>query len=180
MASRSSAPSDVLFRRRRAALGRLAVLPFLLAACGREAHPKLTPGTPLPSLALPGLDGTVQALGGARRPAVINFWATWCPPCRAEMGGLERLHRRFAAAGLLVQGVSADTDANLVREYLLREGVGFPILMDPAGKRAREALGIGLFPTTLLVRRDGVVAEVAVGERDWDAGPAHEAVRALL
>ncbi|HZX30474.1 MAG TPA: TlpA disulfide reductase family protein [Rhodocyclaceae bacterium] len=180
MASRSSAPSDPGGVGRRAALGRLAVLPWLLAACGREAESKLAAGQPLPALTLSGLDGPEQALGGAGRPAVINFWATWCPPCRAEMGGLERLHRRYSAAGLAVQGVAVDTDANLVREYRLREGIGFPILMDPAGKRARAALGIGLFPTTLLVRRDGVVAEVVVGERDWDAGPAHDAVRALL
>lgn len=166
---------------RRAALGCLGVLPFLLTACGRDARaPALASGRPLPTVAIPDLEGLPRALGEAGRPSLINFWATWCPPCRAEMGGLERLHREFGGAGLVVQGVSVDTDANLVREFILQQGIGFPILLDHDGRVTQGTLGVRIFPTTLLVRRDGSIAEVVVGERDWDGAAAHDSARALL
>lgn len=179
--SRSSGLTEPGLARRREALRRLGALPLLLTACGRDAAaPILTAGAPLPALDLPDLQGRRVRLGGPGQPLILNFWATWCPPCRAEMGGLDRLHRALGAAGLRVVGVSVDRDANLVREYVLQEGLAFPILWDRAGEVAQAALGVRAFPTTALVGRDGVIAEVLLGERDWDAGPARERVQALL
>ncbi|HJW27309.1 MAG TPA: TlpA disulfide reductase family protein [Rhodocyclaceae bacterium] len=181
MGSRSSGLTEPGPSRRREALRRLAALPFVLSACGRDAAtPALVAGATLPVLDLPDLHGRRVRLGGPGQPLVLNFWATWCPPCRAEMGGLDRLHRALGAASLRVVGVSVDRDLNLVREYVLQEGLAFPILWDRAGEAVQAALGVRAFPTTALVRRDGLIAEVLLGERDWDAGPARERVQALL
>lgn len=129
---------------------------------------------------LPDLAGRMVNLGGREEPLLLNFWATWCPPCRAEMGGLDRLYRRWHGAGLAMFGISIDEDANLVREFILQTGITFPVLHDRSGVLAQDALALHSFPTTILVARDGVVAEVAIGERRWDVSPAEDAVRTLL
>lgn len=134
----------------------------------------------MPGLELPDLEGRMVRLDGLGKPLLLNFWATWCPPCRAEMAGLDRLHRSLGAAGLVVFGASVDDDANLVREFILQQGIGFPMVWDRAGKMAKMTLGIRGFPTTLLVRRDGVIADVVTGQRDWDGAPARGTVQALL
>ena len=131
-------------------------------------------------LELPGLDGRVVRAGGPGRPALLNFWATWCSPCRAEMGGLDRLYREFGNAGLAIAGISVDSDANLVREFLLQQGIGFPVLWDRGGEVSKKALEVRVFPTTVLVRRDGIIADVVLGERAWNESPARDWVRALL
>lgn len=180
MGSQSKSPIDPV--RRRVVLGWMGALPFLLAACGRAAETSpLAVGKPMPALELPGLDGRMVRVGDSPgRPLVLNFWATWCPPCRAEMGGLDRLHREFGEAGLGVFGISVDSDPNLVREFILQQRIVFPILWDRAGDLTQGALRVGAFPTTVLVRRDGSIADVLLGERNWDASPARDAVRALL
>lgn len=149
-----------------------------LAACGRDRTPPATAaGRPLPALSLPGLDGGSQALAG---PCIVNFWATWCPPCRAEMASLNRLHRDFAGRGLVVLGVSVDTDLNLVREYQRSQALDFAILLDPGARLAKVEFAVAAFPTSWLVDRDGRCREVWIGERDWDAPATRAAVTALL
>ena len=96
------------------------------------------------------------------------------------MASLNRLYGRFSARGLGVFGVSVDADLHLVREYLLKEPLDFPILLDPGAKAATDKFGIGGIPTTLLVDRQGLVRESWVGERDWDAPPVQAAVATLL
>lgn len=131
----------------------------------------------MPALSLPGLDGARLVLGG---PCLINFWATWCPPCRAEMAALNRVHRDFAASGLAVLGIAVDEDLNLVREYLRSQALEFPILLDPGARLAKSEFGVEGFPTTWLVDRNGHCREIWVGERDWDASGVRAAVAALL
>lgn len=165
---------------RRRALRALAALPWLAAACGRDATvARLAAGHALPDIELPDLDGRMRRLGPGQ-PMLINFWATWCPPCRAEMASLERLHQALGPAGLAVYAISVDEDLNLVREFVLQQRLGFPVLHDRGRGVTEERLGIRVFPTTLLVRRGGAVAEVVLGERTWDAPPSRDAARALL
>lgn len=111
---------------------------------------------------------------------LVNFWATWCRPCRAEMPALDALYRESRARGLEVLAVSVDADLQLVREFVLQTGVTFPVLFDRGGEATRRELSIAAFPTTLLVGRNGLVGEVVVGAREWDRGTARAAVEALL
>ena len=156
---------------------------MVLTACdqgGRGGVSSGRDGLPLPAVDLLALDGSSYRLAPGIGPCLINFWATWCPPCRAEMASLNRLYGRFSARGLAVFGVSVDEDLHLVREYLLKEPLDFSILLDPGAKAATGKFGIGGFPTTLLVDRQGLVRESWVGERDWDALPVQSAVATLI
>jgi peroxiredoxin len=147
-----------------------------LAGCG-ERKPFAAVGKPFPGFRQVDIDGRlVDSAVYAGQPLVLNFWATWCPPCRSEMPDLEIVHRGYAARGMRVFGFSIDDDANPVREFRLRTGVSFPLLID-AGRKFATALGVTSFPTTFLVARDGRVTEVLVGPRPW---PEYPGIAALL
>lgn len=174
--SKNSSEGGGLSRR---AFCRGAILaPLWLAGCRREAgDSREMRGRRLPDLSLPGLDGARHALAG---PCLLNFWATWCPPCRAEMASLNRLHRDFAGRGLRVLGVAVDEDLNLVREYQRSQALDFPILLDPGAHLAKSEFAVPGFPTSWLVDRDGRCREIWVGERDWDVPGNRAAIAALL
>lgn len=166
---------------RRSVLRLLGAMPWFLTACGREpVRPGLAAGAIMAGFGLPDLGGQMIEVVPGRQPMLINFWATWCLPCRAEMGSLDRLHAELGGAGLAVYGVSVDEDINLVREFVLQNRVEIPILHDRSGTITQNRLGVRAFPTTVLVRRSAVVADVVVGARAWDEPPMLAAARTLL
>jgi thiol-disulfide isomerase/thioredoxin len=125
-------------------------------------------GSRLPPLSYTYLDGRKgTAADFAGKALVVNFWATWCAPCRAEMASLQQLSDAFAASDLVVLGLSADEDANLVREFILRHGIRFKVGMDDRSPGMRRLLGVTALPTTLLVDADGRIAAIVTGQRDW-------------
>ncbi|RMD78019.1 MAG: TlpA family protein disulfide reductase [Gammaproteobacteria bacterium] len=136
---------------------------------------------PAPPFRLPRLGGGEAALEAYRgRVVLINFWATWCRGCAAEMPALERLWRRYRERGLVVLGVSADRgDPGVVRAFLRRLPVSFPILLDRDGA-VRRRYEVWALPFTYLVGRDGRLRARAVGERDWDGPAARAVIEALL
>ena len=95
------------------------------------------------------------------------------------MASLNRLFNDYRTKGLGVFAISVDDDIHLVREFLLQLPLSFPILLDPGGKRARKDYGIIVYPTTFLVARNGVVNDIWVGERNWDASAVRVACNAL-
>ncbi|MBL8494887.1 MAG: TlpA family protein disulfide reductase [Rhodocyclaceae bacterium] len=113
------------------------------------------------------------------RPLVVNVWASWCGPCRAEMPSLERLSRN-GAERVRVIGVSTDDDPNLAREFLLRTGVSFPNFQDLDQKLEREVFGAAAIPLTLVVDADGRVLERVLGARDWDSPQSRDLIERLL
>ena len=150
----------------------LAFLLLLTAACDR-AGSTATPaagaaseGAPAPALAAPRLDGTPFDLAGARGKVVlVDFWASWCEPCRRELPALEALHREHAAAGLVVVGVSMDEQRGDA-EAFLREQIelSFPIVYD-ADRSLGKAWSPPKMPTVFLIERDGTIARVFAGEK---------------
>ena len=124
-------------------------------------------------LALPSLEG------GAAFPhgeiLLVNYWATWCAPCRGEMAGLERLARRLAPR-VRVVGVTVDEDLFLAREWLRRERVTFANFADPGMRATRGRLAIDALPQTFLVAADGRILELARGARDWDREEIADAI----
>jgi len=142
---------------------------LLLAACGPDSgavQPGI--GAPLPTVALTGLTDetptSTDALRGA--PLVINFWATWCVPCRREMPALERLSLRLAVYGVRVIGVTVDHDLNLAREFVRGHKLTFPIYADE--KALQSALRVVALPETVLVSAEGRIAARITGARDWE------------
>jgi len=138
-------------------------------------------GTPAPDFSLPRLsDGKPVHLAEMRGSVVLlNFWATWCEPCEAEMPAMERLYADLEGSDFELLAISVDDDVEAVRAFRKRLGLHFPILLDPAGGVARDYQTFR-YPESLLVGRDGVIVERYVGEKAWDA-PAYVArIRRLL
>jgi thiol-disulfide isomerase/thioredoxin len=119
-------------------------------------------GQAAPALDLPGLDGRRRGLDEWHgRPVLVNFWASWCPPCVEEMPLLDRAAQRFAGQGLVVVGVASDSP-EATRAFLAAHPVGYPILIDdPAapGRMRDASLAYGntrsVLPYSVLVGRDG-------------------------
>jgi len=165
---------------RRAVLGGLLGLP-LLVACKRTTEPAaLAAGDPMPGFGLPTARAGEHAVRAGTGPFLLNFWATWCPPCRAEMAALDRVHRGLAARGLAVLGISVDEDVFLVEEFALQEKLTLPLLLDRGGALARSAFRVAGYPSSFLVDRRGVIVAVWVGERDWDSAPIRARLEQLL
>ncbi len=164
---------------RRLLIRSLAALPLALSGCDDSGGGRAYQGRLWPSGVLDRIDGGQVELGVSSAPCLINFWATWCKPCRAEMASLNRLFNDYRTKGLGVFAISVDDDIHLVREFLLQLPLSFPILLDPGGKRARKDYGIIVYPTTFLVARNGVVNDIWVGERNWDASAVRVACNAL-
>jgi peroxiredoxin len=134
-----------------------------------------------PSFALPNLEGQERRLSRFQGDVVvINFWATWCKPCRDEMPALESLWQAHQEDGLTVIGINVDRQGPRgVRRMAKKMGVSFPVLLDPEG-RVRNRYEVQAFPQTYLIARDGKFVGRALGERDWDSEPAHALIEQLL
>lgn len=145
----------------------LAPLLLSLVACAASA-PK--PTVKVPPLAGKVLDLTAQDLtgqdvrvGSAGQVVVVDFFASWCDPCREQLPALDRLARALGERGLDIYAVSFDGDREAAREFAARVAVGFPVLWDPGGERLSEALGIERLPTTVVADRRGIIRLVHVG-----------------
>lgn len=109
----------------------------------------------------------------------LNFWATWCVPCRLEMPAMERLYREFKGQGLMVLAVNFQEDAGTVRAFVRELKLTFPVVLDPKGTAAMAYAVRGL-PATYLIDRNRVVVGRAIGAREWDSKDGRAYIRALL
>jgi peroxiredoxin len=141
----------------------------------------LKAGDEAPSFRLPSLAGGEVDLSSYRgRVVVLNFWATWCSPCVAEMPSLERLHRALGGEGLAVVTVSTDEDEAALRAFAAREGLTVPVLLDPGGRRAGSEYHVTGYPETFVLDRSLVLLQHTVGPAEWDTPEALAWMRALL
>ncbi len=162
------------------AVGLVAVAAGFWAARSDRGVP-VRAGAPAPGFELPALDGDPIDLASYRgRVVFVNFWATWCAPCKEEAPALQRLHERLAAEGFAVLAISIDTSAERAEVERFRDefALGFPILLDPE-KAAYEAYQVYGVPETFLIDPAGRVAERFVGPRAWDDPRYARAVRRL-
>jgi peroxiredoxin len=109
---------------------------------------------------------------------MLNFWATWCPPCLEEMPALDRLYRRHRDAGFTLLAVSLDTDEAKVAPFVAKHGLAFPVGLDSKTKVA-ELYGVRHLPSTFVIDREGNIAAVALGPREWDNAASHALVQGL-
>jgi peroxiredoxin len=141
----------------------------------------LKPGAEAPGFHLPTLAGEGKDLVSYRgKVVVLNFWATWCPPCVAEMPSLERLHRTLGPEGLAVVTVSTDEDEEILREFVARYELTLPVLLDPGGRVAAGAYRTTGYPETFVLDRRGVLLRHHVGPAEWDTPEALAHFRELL
>jgi peroxiredoxin len=130
---------------------------------------------------LPGPTGGAVSLQDHRGSVVLlNFWATWCPPCKEEMPSMERLYRRFRSRGFAILAISLDAgDPGKVAAFVKALGLTFPVGLDGRGEVASLYKIRGL-PGSFLIDRSGHIVAVAMGPRDWDSPAAHAVVEGLL
>lgn len=157
--------------RRRQALQALVLAP--LAGAAGLAHGEGARWLPwprqraTPALVLPEVDGLPWALEQLRgQPVLLNFWASWCEPCRAEMPALVGLETQLAATGLKVVAVNYKESADTVRRFRTAYGLPLVCLRDSYGEAAR-AWGVRSFPTSVLLDRTGRALLSVEGEVDW-------------
>jgi cytochrome c biogenesis protein CcmG/thiol:disulfide interchange protein DsbE len=97
---------------------------------------------------------------------ILNFWATWCPPCVEEMPSLERFNDQFSRRGVVVLGVSVDEDRNAYQQFLRKAGVQFLTVRDPERKVSR-LYGTFKYPETYFINREGKVVQKVIGPANW-------------
>lgn len=111
---------------------------------------------------------------------LLNFWATWCPPCKEEMPSMERLYRRHKDRGFTILALSIDSGGQApVATFSKRLGLTFPIGLDSKMTVANEYAVRGL-PATFVIDQKGLIVAVAIGPRDWDGKAAHAVIESML
>ncbi len=131
-----------------------------------------------PNWSLPTPEGTQLSLSAFKgHPVVLDFWATWCGPCREEIPIWEQLQKQYANKGLVIVGISEDDHKQDVLSFLKQTPLTYPVVMDQDRLSGSYGLATGL-PTTLLVRKDGTIAERIEGLED--PGSLDRAVRGIL
>ena len=155
-------------------------LPLLLTALAGSAVAAVQLSSPAPDFTLRSVGGANLRLQEQRGQVVmLNFWATWCGPCRQEMPHLSRLYDRYRASGFVLLGVNIDDDPRAAADLAARLGVHFPVLLD-TDKRVSRVYDMSAMPATLLIDRDGRVRQIYRGYRDGVERTYEEQVRSLL
>jgi thiol-disulfide isomerase/thioredoxin len=133
-----------------------------------------------PPLSLADLAGRRHSLADYRGQVVlVNFWATWCDPCREEMPSMQRLRQRLAGRPFAVLAVNHGESPARAGDFLKRARLDLPVLLDPGQETAR-AWRVRILPHSFLLGPDGRVRYSVIGELDWASDPVVEAVRRLL
>jgi peroxiredoxin len=164
-----------LFRNlRRVALAAAGVVAFAAPAWAVQ------PASNAPDFTLRSANGPNLRLQEQRGQVVmINFWATWCGPCRVEMPHLNRLYDKYRSSGFQLLGVNIDEDPARAQALATKLGLRFPVLFD-AEKRVSKLYDLTTMPSTVLVDRDGRVRYVHRGYRDGFEATYEQQIRALL
>ncbi len=137
-------------------------------------------GQKAPDFALKDVKGRAVSLSAIKAKAVlVSFWATWCPPCRAEMPALNRLYREYRDKGLEILAVSTDRKLEYVTDFLEKHPVDFPVLMDSDSRTSRQ-FGVFSMPTSFLLDRNGTVIKRYLGEEDWTSQEILNAIKSAL
>jgi peroxiredoxin len=177
----------------RGSILRLLVVGLLFVAAVSDAQPTqfikrsdfdrgvVQVGDEAPNFMLRDLTGNVRSLSQLRGKVVLlNFWATWCGPCRVEMPAMEQLYRTLPRGEFEILAVSTDPQGEAVtRPFQKQMGFTFPILHD-SEYRVGLAYGARTIPVTFMVDRHGIVRQKIFGARDWDSPEARDLIHVLM
>ena len=160
-----------------------ALVALLLAlAGGVQAAETLAPipgDVPAPDFTLQDTNGRTHRLSEYRgKPVIINFWTTWCPPCREELPSMNRAWQLLEQEDVAMLAINMGEDEDTIFIFSADYPTDFPILMDQSGEVIEQWPVKGL-PTTYVIAPDGTIAYRAIGSREWDDKALLDKVRAL-
>ena len=156
--------TSAIRRRARGHAGALRLLACaVFAAVAGTASSAIAPATAAPDFTLHSIGGPNLRLKEQRgRVVMVNFWATWCGPCRQEMPQLNRLYEKYKGSGFVLLGVNVDDDVSKAAEVASKLGVTFPVLLD-TDKSVSKLYDLSTMPSTVIIDRDGKVRYVHRG-----------------
>lgn len=141
---------------------------------------KFDPKIEAQNFLLPDLNGNKVSLTDQRGKVVfLNFWASWCMPCRVEMPSMEKLYNKFKNKGFTILAVNLGESVSQVRTFKESLKLSFPILLD-ADSSVGSIYGAISIPTSYLIDRDGFIVGGALGAREWSSEEAFELINSLL
>lgn len=166
-----------------------ALLPVMLAACNtnkeQQASSAKSAGPsenkPAPDLLLAAMDGSPLKLSELKGKVVLlNFWATWCPPCREEVPSMVKLNTKMAGKPFQMVAVSIDDGGKpAVESFLKSTGQALPAYTDPT-TRAAKTYGITGVPESFIIDRNGIIVKKVIGPLEWDSQEVTEYLETLM
>lgn len=153
---------------------------WLVAAPAAWSADAPTVGSPAANFTLKDLNGKNHKLSDYRgKLVVLNFWATWCPPCRAEIPSMERTYEALKGRGLTIVGVEVGEGWETVQGFVEQIGAKYPILLDTSSAVSHQWHVVGL-PTSYVIDPQGRIVETIVGGRDWSTPAMRDRLIKLL
>ena len=157
-----------------------ALLAAVVGVCTIAFAAPIAPGGLAPDFTLRTLDGPNLRLQEQRgRVVLVNFWATWCGPCRQEMPHLSKLYDKYRASGFVLLGVNVDDDTKNAVDLAAKLGLKFPVSLD-SDKKVSRLYDLTAMPSTVLIDRDGKVRFVHRGYKDGYENTYDQQIRGLL
>lgn len=134
-----------------------------------------------PEFDIPSLTGGNYKLSDYRGKVVfINFWATWCGTCKVEMPSMEKLYQTFKKDGFEMLTISVDKDISLIKPFMEKYKLTFPVLLDPESSIAKGKYKTTGVPETFIVNREGIIVYKAIGPDDWSTPEMIQAFSQLI
>ncbi|MBF0553022.1 MAG: TlpA family protein disulfide reductase [Nitrospirae bacterium] len=138
-------------------------------------------GKAAPDFTLKTLDGKDFSLSTLKgKTILINFWATWCPPCVEELPSMNKLYLRYKQKGFEVVAISLDSSTAKVKKYIAKNPLNFIVLLDPDKRVAKKLYKVSAQPTSYLISGEGKVVRKFFGSEDWSDDVIQKEIQGLL
>jgi len=136
---------------------------LVMAGCSPSSAQGVEVGNLAPDFQLQSLDGQTVSLGNLQgKPVLINFWATWCPPCRSEMPYIQEVYEEWVNRGLVVLALNIGESSSKVEEFMQNHNLSFIVLLDTKQDIAQRYNITGI-PTTFFIDKDGIIQDKIIG-----------------
>jgi thiol-disulfide isomerase/thioredoxin len=138
-----------------------------LSDWGAARMQKRMGGKEVPELKLRDMNGNIVDIAALKgKTALLDYWTTWCPPCRADAPALDSLHKKYGDKELAIIGISVSEERDVVEKFLSKHPHSFPVVLTTENEMPRP-FQIGVFPTYVVIDKDGVLTSVVEGDQGF-------------